>query len=89
VHLVHVVHPHQRPDSLVALFVSFPLKGDRVRPAAAASLRALTKMRASLCDPTAANLGGVPQSRNFCHYHFSNHASLLAMSDTFDIGVNP
>jgi hypothetical protein len=46
-------------------------------------------MQASLPDPTAPNVGGVPQSHNFFHPHFSNHATVLAMSDTFNIGVKP
>ena len=48
VHLVHVVHPDRHPDSLVALFVSVPLKGGGVCAAAPASLRPLTKKDASL-----------------------------------------
>jgi len=44
-------------------------------------------MQASLPDPTAPNVGGVLQSHNFFHFHFSNHATVLAMSDTFKIGV--
>src|ERR1019366_8027251 len=40
-------------------------------------------------DPTAPNVGGVPQSHNFFHPHFSNHATVLAISDTFNIGVKP
>src|SRR5580700_4314894 len=38
-------------------------------------------------DPTAPNVGGVPQSQHFFQPHFSNHAKLAAMSDTFKIGV--
>jgi hypothetical protein len=38
-------------------------------------------------DPTAPNVGGVPQSQHFFQPHFSNHAKLSAMSDTFKIGV--
>src|SRR5882762_754767 len=38
-------------------------------------------------DPPAPNVGGVPQSQHFLHPHFSNHAKLVAMSDTFNIGV--
>src|ERR1700688_1009335 len=33
------------------------------------------------------NVGGVPQSHNFCHPHFANQAKLAAISDTFKIGV--
>src|SRR5215470_9484544 len=46
-------------------------------------------MQVSLPDPTAPNVGGVPHSHNFFHPHFSNHANVLPMSDTFNIGVNP
>jgi hypothetical protein len=46
-------------------------------------------MQTSSPDATAANVGGVPQSHNFFHPHFSNHATVLAMSDTFNIGVRP
>jgi hypothetical protein len=46
-------------------------------------------MQVSLPDPTAPNVGGVPQSHNFFHPHFSNHATVLAISDTFNIGVKP
>src|SRR5580658_6732295 len=46
-------------------------------------------MQVSLPDPTAPNDGGVPQSHNFFHPHFSNHATVPAMSDTFNIGVRP
>ena len=46
-------------------------------------------MQVSSPDPTAPNVGGVPQSHNFFHPHFSNHANALAMSDTFNIGVRP
>jgi len=46
-------------------------------------------MQTSSPDPTAPNVGGVPQSHNFFHPHFSNHATVLAMSDTFNIGVRP
>src|SRR5277367_6731893 len=46
-------------------------------------------MQASLPDPTAPNVGGVPQSHNFFHPHFSNQAKVLAISDTFNIAVNP
>jgi hypothetical protein len=35
------------------------------------------------------NVGGVPQSHNFFHPHFSNQANVLARSDTFNIGVRP
>ncbi len=38
-------------------------------------------------EPTAPNVGGVPQSQHFLQPHFSNHAKLAAMSDTFNIGV--
>ncbi len=38
-------------------------------------------------DPTAPKLAGVPQSQSFFQPHFSNHAKLAAMSDTFNIGV--
>src|SRR5690242_7921137 len=38
-------------------------------------------------EPTAPNVGGVPQSQSFFQPHFSNHAKLAAMSDTFRIGV--
>jgi len=38
-------------------------------------------------DPTAPKVGGVPQSQHFLQPHFSNHAKLAAMSDTFSIGV--
>jgi hypothetical protein len=44
-------------------------------------------MHTSLPDPTAPKVGGVPQSHNFFHPHFSNHATVLAMSETFRIGV--
>src|SRR5262249_14751791 len=40
-------------------------------------------------EPTAPNVGGVPQSQSFFHPHFSNHAKLAAISDTFNIGVIP
>jgi hypothetical protein len=46
-------------------------------------------MQASFPDPTAPNVGGVPQSHNFFHPHFSNHANVPAMSDTSNIGVHP
>jgi hypothetical protein len=46
-------------------------------------------MQVSSPDPIAPNVGGVPQSHNFFHPHFSNHATALAMSDTFNIGVKP
>jgi len=46
-------------------------------------------MHTSFPDPTAPNVGGVPQSHNFFHPHFSNHATVLAMSVTFNIGVKP
>src|SRR5579862_3009153 len=46
-------------------------------------------MQQFLPDPTAPNVAGVPQSHNFFHPHFSNHANVLAMSDTFNIGVIP
>jgi hypothetical protein len=46
-------------------------------------------MQVSLPDPTAPKVGGVPQSHNFFHPHFSNHANVLPMSDTFNIGVTP
>ena len=42
-------------------------------------------MQVSLHDPTAPNVGGVPQSHNFFHPHFSNHATVLAISETFNI----
>src|SRR5215472_13416381 len=45
-------------------------------------------MQTSLPDPTAPNVGGVPQSHNFFHPHFSNHANVRPRSDTFNIGVN-
>ncbi len=38
-------------------------------------------------EPTAPKVGGVPQSQHFFQPHFSNHAKLAAMSDTFKIGV--
>jgi hypothetical protein len=38
-------------------------------------------------EPMAPNVGGVPESQSFFHPHFSNHAKLAAMSDTFNIGV--
>jgi hypothetical protein len=38
-------------------------------------------------DPTLPKVGGVPQSQHFFQPHFSNHAKLAAMSDTFKIGV--
>lgn len=38
-------------------------------------------------DPTAPNVGGVPQSQHFFQPHFSNHAKLAGTSDTFKIGV--
>src|SRR5262249_33528052 len=38
-------------------------------------------------DPTDPNVGGVPQSQHFLQPHFSNHAKLAALSDTFRIGV--
>jgi hypothetical protein len=46
-------------------------------------------MQASLPEPTAPKVGGVPQSHNFSHPHFSNQATVLAMSETFNIGVKP
>ena len=46
-------------------------------------------MRGPLPDPTAPKVGGVPQSHNFFHPHFSNHANVVARSDTFKMGVNP
>src|ERR1700735_1241381 len=46
-------------------------------------------MQVSLPDPTAPNVGGVPQSHSFFHPHFSNHATVPAISETFRIGVNP
>jgi hypothetical protein len=46
-------------------------------------------MQVSLPDPTAPNVGGVPQSHNFFQPHFSNHAKVPAMSHTFNIGVKP
>src|SRR5215471_9020470 len=47
------------------------------------------KMQVSVPEPTAPNVGGVPQSHNFFHPHFSNHANVPAMSETFNIGVKP
>jgi len=38
-------------------------------------------------DPPAPKVGGVPQSQHFLQPHFSNHAKLAEMSDTFSIGV--
>lgn len=38
-------------------------------------------------DPTAANVAGFPQSQHFLQPNFSNHATLSAISDTFNIGV--
>jgi hypothetical protein len=38
-------------------------------------------------DPTDPKVGGVPQSQHFLQPHFSNHAKLAGMSDTFKIGV--
>src|SRR5215475_13095149 len=38
-------------------------------------------------EPTAPNVGGVPQSQHFFQPHFSNHAKLAAISVTFRIGV--
>ena len=93
-HLVHVVHPDRHPDALVALFVSVLLKGGGVRAAASASLCPLTKKdarfltRSNRAKLTRAKPGGVPQSRNSFHPHFSNHATVLAMSDTFTAVVN-
>src|ERR1700730_19012136 len=46
-------------------------------------------MQVSLPYPTAPNVGGVPQTHNFFHPHFSNHATELAISETFNIGVKP
>src|SRR5450755_1747026 len=46
-------------------------------------------MQVSFPDPTAPNVGGVPQSHNLFHPHLSNHANVAAMSDTFKIGVRP
>jgi hypothetical protein len=43
-------------------------------------------MQVSFPDPTAPKVGGVPQSHNLFHLHSSNHATVLAMSDTFNIG---
>src|SRR5260370_40481450 len=40
-------------------------------------------------DPTAPKVGGFPQSQHFLQPHFSNHAKLREMSDTFSIGVMP
>src|SRR6266700_5575424 len=40
-------------------------------------------------DPTAPNVGGVPQSQHLLQPHFSNQAKLAVMSDTFNIGVRP
>src|SRR5713226_640499 len=40
-------------------------------------------------DPTDPKVGGVPQSQHFLQPHFSNHAKLAAISDTFKIGVRP
>ena len=37
--------------------------------------------------PPTPNVGGVPQSQHFFQPHFSNHAKLSAMSDTFKMGV--
>src|SRR6266481_4079924 len=42
-----------------------------------------------LPDPTAPNVGGVPHSHSFFHPHFSNHATVAPMSETFNIGVKP
>src|SRR6185437_10304582 len=42
-----------------------------------------------LPEPTAPNVGGVPQSQSFFHPHCSNHAKLAAKSETFSIGVRP
>jgi hypothetical protein len=49
----------------------------------------ISKSDAILLDPTAPNVGGVPQSHNFFHPHFSNHANVSGISDTFNIGVKP
>src|SRR5580704_11711527 len=38
-------------------------------------------------EPTDPNVGGVPQSQHFFQPHFSNHAMLATMSETFKIGV--
>lgn len=42
-----------------------------------------------LPEPTAPNVGGVPQSHSFFHPHFLNHAKLAGKSETFSIGVRP
>lgn len=38
-------------------------------------------------DPTDPKVGGVPQSQHFRQPHFSNHAMLAAMSETFSTGL--
>ena len=48
VHLIHIIHPDRHPDALVTLGVSSLLKGSRIRAAASATLRSLTKEDAGL-----------------------------------------
>ena len=81
VHLVHVVHPDRHPDALVALFVSVLLKRGGVCAAAAGLPAPPDKERCKFPYPI--------QPRQTSEAFPSPHATVLAMSDTFNIGVKP
>jgi len=89
-HRIHIFHPHGHPRTFVARFVPIHLNVVAFvllpRPPCAPWQR---NIWTSSPEYTAPNLGGVPQSHPFFQPHFSNHAKLVAISVTFNIGVIP
>jgi hypothetical protein len=87
--LINVFDPHRHPNAPVRFFIAIILERSCVLASATASLRPWHRKISHVPEPTAPNVGGVPQSQYFFHPHFSNHAKLAAMSETFNIGVRP
>src|SRR5712692_6095389 len=87
--LVNVLHPHRHPHSLSAVWSSSDANVDVFAPRPRPPCPPWQGKISHSPDPTAPKVGGFPQSHSFLQPHFSNHAKLAEMSDTFNIGVMP
>src|SRR5262249_54367681 len=81
--------PHPRlPHAFVSFFVSVSLERSLVCASSSSSLSSLAQKISHSPEPTEPKLGGFPQSQHFFQPHFSNHAKLAEISETFNMGVS-
>ncbi len=85
---VHVIHPHRHPYTLVCGLVAFRAERHPVVALAASTLPVFAQEDLALTGADATEGRGSPQSQDFFHPSFSNHAKLSTMLETLRIGFS-